>query len=201
MTTKFHRGSPQMFESHLVEALSHVHPATPAVIFVPIIAASLYAALYVHHASAPAAAWCVAGGYSMWTLTEYWLHRLVFHLRPRGPRTQRLYFIIHGVHHDWPWDTTRLVMPPAVSILLAAVFYATFRGAFGPQYGNALFAGFALGYLIYDTLHWYTHAHAPRLQPFKYLRKQHLIHHFRAPDTRFGVSCPWWDFVFGTSGR
>ena len=33
-----------------------------------------------------------------------------------------MHFIIHGIHHDHPNDRMRLVMPPAVSIPLAALF-------------------------------------------------------------------------------
>ena len=54
----------------------------------------------------------VAAGLLIWTLTEYWLHRLVFHWEPDHPIGSRLHFIIHGVHHDHPNDRLRLVMPP-----------------------------------------------------------------------------------------
>ena len=45
------------------------------------------------------------GGWLFWTLTEYWLHRLVFHFEPESGPGARLHWIIHGVHHDHP--TTR----------------------------------------------------------------------------------------------
>jgi sterol desaturase/sphingolipid hydroxylase (fatty acid hydroxylase superfamily) len=145
-------------------------------------------------------AWQFVAGYLGWTLTEYWLHRLFFHLPVRGPLSQRIYFFVHGVHHDWPWDHSRLVMPPSVSLLLGVVFYFLFRALFGDAI-HALFAGFVVGYVIYDTVHWYTHAGAPRSRLFRYLRREHLVHHFRESGTRFGVSCPWWDVVFRTTGR
>ena len=56
------------------------------------------------------------GGYLMWTLFEYWLHRIVFHFEPEEGIGARLHWIIHGVHHDHPNDPMRLVMPPAVSV-------------------------------------------------------------------------------------
>jgi len=196
----FHKGSARMFESPLLEKLSHVHPATPAILFLPVIALSLWVSAAVDGAGPLDIAWQALAGYVGWTLTEYWLHRLFFHLPVRGPFTRRVYFFVHGVHHDWPWDTTRLVMPPSVSIALAVLFYLLFRAAFGPAV-HALFAGFASGYLIYDTLHWYAHAGSPQNRALKFLRREHLVHHFRAPGTRFGVSCPWWDVVFRTTGR
>ena len=195
----FHKGSARMFRNELLEKLSHVHPATPAILFLPVVAVALWAAVAVDGAGPARIAWQLALGYVGWTLLEYWLHRLLFHLPVRGPVTQRIYFFIHGVHHDWPWDTSRLVLPPSVSVLLAALFYFLFKGVFGPAF-HALFAGFVLGYVIYDTLHWYTHVGAPKNRALKFLRKQHMVHHFKEPGTRFGVSCPWWDVVFRATG-
>ena len=59
--------------------------------------------------------------------TEYLLHRFVFHLEPDSRWGRRLHFIIHGVHHDFPHDPMRLVMPPSVSIPLAIAFWFGFR--------------------------------------------------------------------------
>jgi len=142
----------------------------------------------------------VLAGYLGWTLTEYWLHRLFFHLPVRGKISERIYFFVHGVHHDWPWDHSRLVMPPSVSIILAVAFYFLFRVLFGEAI-HALFTGFVIGYVVYDTVHWYTHAGSPQNRYLRFLRREHLVHHFRESGTRFGVSCPWWDVVFRTTGR
>jgi sterol desaturase/sphingolipid hydroxylase (fatty acid hydroxylase superfamily) len=199
----FHKGSARMFKNDLLEKLSHVHPATPAVLFVPVIALALWVAVAVDGARPGQIAWQLPLGYLGWTLLEYWLHRLFFHLPVRGPLSQRVYFFIHGVHHDWPWDTSRLVMPPSVSISLALLFYFLFRTLLGPTGAShhALFAGFVFGYVLYDTLHWYTHVGAPKSRALRFLRKQHMVHHFKESGTRFGVSCPWWDVVFRTTGQ
>ena len=69
----------------------------------------------------------VLAGVVIWTPTEYWLHRLVFHWQPRFRGGDRLHFMIHGVHHDHPNDAMRLVMPPAASIPLAALFFGALR--------------------------------------------------------------------------
>ncbi len=34
----------------------------------------------------------------------------------------------------------------------------------------------------------------------KYIKRYHMQHHYKDPDTRFGVSSPVWDWVFGTQG-
>ena len=109
-----------MFDSDLLDRLSRVHFSVPLVIFLPAIGVLLASGARV--GSAPEFAALIVSGYLFWTLTEYWLHRLVFHWQPKFPGGDRLHFIIHGVHHDHPNDAMRLVMPPAVSIPLAALF-------------------------------------------------------------------------------
>ena len=189
-----------MFQNPILERLSHVHPATPLVIYVPVIALCFAVASMTYGLSAGRIIGTAVLGYFAWTMLEYWLHRLVFHLPVRGKWTQQIYFFVHGVHHDWPWDTTRLVLPPTLSITLSVGFYLLFTALFTPGVAHAAFGGLLFGYLIYDMLHWFTHVGAPKNRVLKHLRKQHMIHHFRQPNTRFGVSCPWWDWVFRTQG-
>ncbi len=69
---------------------------------------------FIHGAGALTVAW-ILGGYLFWTLTEYWLHRIVFHFEPEDGIGAKLHWIIHGVHHDHPNDPMRLVMPPSVA--------------------------------------------------------------------------------------
>jgi dihydroceramide fatty acyl 2-hydroxylase len=200
MSAKFQKGSARMFRSDFFEWFSHVHPATPAVLFLPVVAFALYQAIGPHQQAVGTALGWLVVGYLAWTLFEYWFHRLFFHLRVRGPRTERVYFFIHGVHHDWPWDRTRLVMPPSVSISIGVIAYGLHRAVFGAQQMWAPFAGFVLGYVIYDSVHWYVHAGKPSHWLGKWLRREHLVHHFKDSGSRFGVSCPWWDKVFRTEG-
>jgi sterol desaturase/sphingolipid hydroxylase (fatty acid hydroxylase superfamily) len=186
-----------MFKSRWLDALSRVHPAVPVVIFGPItLLAFLTGADRVGLANAVGAALV---GYLVWTLTEYWLHRLVFHFEPEGGFGARLHWIIHGVHHDHPNDPLRLVMPPSVSVPLATLFYLGFIAVAGPEWGVAAFAGFIGGYLFYDMTHYYVHHHVPRSWVGKRLRELHMRHHFQDDTAGYGVSAPWWDRVFGTA--
>ncbi|HEY4895001.1 MAG TPA: fatty acid hydroxylase, partial [Solirubrobacteraceae bacterium] len=110
------RASPPMFESRVLDALSRVHPSVPVIIFLPAIA--LMAAWGLSDRKVAAVCGLAVGGYALWTLFEYWLHRLVFHFEPEDGLGARMHWIIHGVHHDHPNDPMRLVMPPAVSVPL-----------------------------------------------------------------------------------
>ncbi|MEJ2341020.1 MAG: sterol desaturase family protein, partial [Gemmatimonadales bacterium] len=95
-------------------------------------------------------------------------------------------------------DSKRLVMAPAVSIPLAVLLWFLFRGAFGAEAAPAAFAGFLVGYLIYDTTHHAVHHRSVPTGFGKLLRRHHHRHHFANPDEDYGVSSPLWDVVFGT---
>jgi dihydroceramide fatty acyl 2-hydroxylase len=192
------KASPKMFESDFLDFFTRVHPAVPVVLFGPAIV--VLAVLGVDGVGAWAPAW-IAGGYLFWTLTEYWLHRVVFHFEPDHPLGRRFHFIIHGVHHDHPNDRLRLVMPPSASIPLAALFLLAFWAVLGPGEWQAFAAGFLGGYLAYDMLHFHVHHHKPTTKAGRKLRELHMRHHFQDGDRGFGVSAPWWDHVFGTAPR
>jgi sterol desaturase/sphingolipid hydroxylase (fatty acid hydroxylase superfamily) len=193
------RASPPMFDSRLLDALSRVHPAVPVIIFGPLIL--LLAAWGLSRVGAAVLVGLLAGGYAMWTLFEYWLHRVVFHFEPEAGIGARLHWIIHGVHHDHPNDPLRLVMPPAVSVPLAALVFALLYLAFGGHYAPGLGAGFFAGYLVYDMLHYYLHHVRPHGRLGRMLRERHMRHHFQDETRGFGISAPYWDEVFGTSSR
>ena len=145
-------------------------------------------------------AW-LAAGYAVWTLTEYWLHRIVFHFEPDHGVGRRVHWIIHGVHHDHPNDPMRLVMPPAASIPLALLFVGLFHALLPAAQSWGLLAGFLGGYLAYDMTHYYVHHRRPRGPIGRKLRELHMRHHFQDHTRGFGVSAPWWDVVFRTPTR
>ncbi len=185
-----------MFDSDWLDRLSRVHPVVPLIVFVPAIAV-LFALGQEGVPALEVGAW-VFGGYVLWTLTEYWMHRLVFHFEPEEGIGARLHWIIHGVHHDHPNDPLRLVMPPSVSVPLAALFCGTFLLVLGTPSGWLVGAGFLVGYLIYDMTHFHVHHHKPRTRLGRLVRELHMRHHFQDDTRGFGVSAPFWDYVFRT---
>ena len=188
-----------MFQSRTLDALSRVHPAVPVLLFVPAVA--LLSAWALSHLGVLTMLALVLAGYALWTLFEYWLHRLVFHFEPKDGLGARLHWIIHGVHHDHPNDPLRLVMPPAVSVPLGLVVFGVLYAIFGAHYAPALGAGFFTGYVIYDMMHYYLHHFRPRGRLGRMLRERHMRHHFQDDTRGFGISAPYWDEVFRTSPR
>lgn len=211
--------SVRIFRSGFLEYFTYVHPIVPHLIYIPVIAL----VLYLSYAAGVAVGQIVllfVGGLALWTVAEYLVHRFVFHTTPEleeevreivaalapgeaaFPKLtsfrQRHYFLAHGVHHDFPNDSKRLVIPPSMSIPLGVLFFAAFRLVFGAAAGPALFAGFTLGYLIYDTVHYAVHHFSLHGRVMLYLKKKHFRHHYQNSRRDFGVSSPLWDWVLGT---
>ncbi len=107
--------------------------------------------------------------------------------------------MLHGVHHKWPRDRYRLVMPPAISAPLAILFFFLWTVVLGDG-SWAFHAGFIAGYMWYDLGHYMIHHKKAQSEWFKKLRKHHLVHHAPrfADDAKFGVSTTLWDHVFRT---
>ena len=192
--------SVRMFESDLIELLSRVHPATPLVLYLPLIGASIYFAIANGRLSILSVVEMFALGVVIWTLLEYIIHRYVFHYEPKTRIGKQFHFIVHGIHHDYPNDARRLVMPPAVSIPLAVIFYALFFFLFG-RVAPAVWAGFAGGYVCYDSIHYAIHHYSMKGGIWNRLKQHHLRHHFHDDHAGYGVSSPLWDYVFRTHRR
>jgi sterol desaturase/sphingolipid hydroxylase (fatty acid hydroxylase superfamily) len=192
--------SVRMFKSDLLESFSHIHPATPWVIFAPVVAFMFYYALVRQGQSLVSVAGGFALGLLLWSFIEYSLHRWIFHYEPKSEWGKRIHFIMHGVHHDYPNDATRLVMPPVLSIPLGIFFFSLYALLFG-GWATGVFAGTLCGYLAYDTLHYASHHLPMRSGILRWLKQYHLRHHYHDDHTGYGVSSPLWDFVFRTEQR
>ncbi|MDQ3903885.1 MAG: sterol desaturase family protein [Actinomycetota bacterium] len=189
--------SPPMFTSRLLNSLTRTHPVVPLVLYAPVICA--LAVLGVRLAGLVTSVGLMVAGYLTWTLSEYWVHRVVFHFQPRGPRSESLVWAIHGMHHAYPHDPQRVVTAPVASIPIGAGAAALFWWVMPGSLWLPFAAGWGGGYLAYDLLHAYLHVGRPRSALLRWLRARHLRHHFADSRGDFGVSAPYWDYVFGTS--
>jgi 4-hydroxysphinganine ceramide fatty acyl 2-hydroxylase len=190
----------RMFESDFMEFFSRVHPVTPLVLYVPVIGYMLYVSLWQRQLSVVPVTALFLFGVLLWTLTEYLIHRYIFHYEPKTRWGKRLHYVIHGVHHDYPNDARRLVMPPVISIPLAFLFYGLFVLVFWGL-APAVFAGLVFGYVCYDMLHFATHHLAMKRGARLWLKQYHLRHHFKDDHVGYGISSPLWDYVFRTTRK
>ena len=197
----------RLFKSGFLEFFTHISPVTIVVLWLPI--AVLLIVYAVTNAPASGLPTFIPLGFLiglfLWTLAEYTLHRFLFHHKPTSAWQERIFFLFHGIHHAQPQVKTRLVMPLPVSIPMAALFFGLFYLILAvlfkaPQWLAPLMSGFLVGYLVYDLTHYATH-HIPMRSGYaKYIKRYHMQHHYKDPNTRFGVSSPVWDWVFRTQG-
>jgi dihydroceramide fatty acyl 2-hydroxylase len=120
-------------------------------------------------------------GTLLFTLTEYWMHRIALH--------RFFYHGTHERHHDHPdeYVTFPIWYTPAI-----------FAGFF-MLIPLPIFAGFVVGFcwFIYwhHILHHFDLTKWPR--PIRRYAIWHLGHH-RLDTCNYGITVPIWDFVFGT---
>ncbi len=201
VTKNFEHGEAQIFKNPFLESLTKTNPISNIIIYgLSIIAFSYYAIMQIGLTLLVFLGLFVLGIF-FWTFAEYMLHRYLFHWVSESKFVQRLHFIMHGSHHQYPRDKSRLLMPPVPGLIMAGILFAIFYLLFSllqiPDFCFGFFPGFFTGYLLYSFLHRAIHLQRPPKR-FKHIWLHHNIHHYKYPDKAFGVSNTFWDRVFGT---
>lgn len=182
-------GQGKLFNQRWLEVLTKTNP------FVHVITYGGATTFFLYHndLSIAQTGFCIVAGAIAWSLVEYLIHRFLFHIPP-----SKFQYTIHGVHHEYPRDKERLMMPPAPGVVITAFFYSIWWLITGGHYAPALMAGFLLGYLFYTFVHYLVHAHKP-IKPFTFFWAHHLKHHNPQFENKaYGVSTVLWDWLFGT---
>lgn len=190
--------SSRMFKSDLLESLSKIHYSVPLFIYIPVIGYFLYITFFASSIGIILGIVLIVAGLFAWSFLEYVLHRFVFHYKLKGRIGERIHFIFHGVHHDYPNDAMRLVLPPSVSIPLAILFYYFYFLLLGPMYMAPVYAGFVAGYLFYDISHYAIHHSTFKSKFWQNIKKHHMQHHYKDDHSGYGVSSKFWDIIFNT---
>jgi sterol desaturase/sphingolipid hydroxylase (fatty acid hydroxylase superfamily) len=131
-------------------------------------------------------------GAAGWTLTEYVLHRFVFH----NPRARASLAVEHRKHHRIEGYFTPAREKAGAAVVVIGALAASGLVVGAPGFSFAL--GFVVAYVGYELLHRGLHVAPPRNAIGRWLRRHHLHHHFRNPASNHGVTTPVWDVVFGT---
>lgn len=124
------KGEIRLFKNSLLERLSRISPKTVLAVYLPMITFAVWKSFTVGVDIATFGALFLSG-FIFWTAFEYLLHRYVFHFFPEGEFQERVQFLFHGVHHQYPNDKDRLVMPVTLSLLIAALLFLLFNAIFG----------------------------------------------------------------------
>jgi sterol desaturase/sphingolipid hydroxylase (fatty acid hydroxylase superfamily) len=138
----------------------------------------------------------------LFTFGEYMTHRFIFHMKPpKSAFLLKLIKRIHYDHHVYPNDLKLLFLPLWYSIpnmlIISSVFYLITRSL-------PLTVAFAVGLMctlmVYEWKHYIAHRPIkPKTKFGKWLKKTHILHHFKNENYWYGVSNPVFDIVFGTS--
>lgn len=192
----------RFFRRAALEPLGRTHPALPFALLGPVAGWLVDRSAALADApgapSLPARLGLFLAGVLGWTLVEYVMHRFWFHLTPRADWARVAMLFVHGHHHLVPDDPHRLVATPwQIGSLLLLV-----GGIVGAALPWLVFlpvaAGFVVGYLAYEALHYRAHHARPRTRLGRALQRHHLLHHAGVAEGRWGISTPLWDWVFRT---
>jgi sterol desaturase/sphingolipid hydroxylase (fatty acid hydroxylase superfamily) len=191
------KGQAQIFRNQYLEYFTKTHPFVIWGLYLPVIIFLPYYAVMKFDFPGIRIASIFFGGVFFWTFFEYMMHRFIFHWVSDNPRAQRISYLLHGNHHEFPRDHQRLFMPAVPSIIITSALFLLFY-AIMQKNALAFFPGFILGYLLYGSMHYAIHAWNP---PFKWMKpiwRNHHLHHYKSEEKGFGVSSHIWDKILGT---
>jgi sterol desaturase/sphingolipid hydroxylase (fatty acid hydroxylase superfamily) len=191
------KGQAQIFRNQYLEYFTKTHPFVIWGLYLPVIIFLPYYAVMKFDFPGIRIASIFFGGVFFWTFFEYMMHRFIFHWVSDNPRAQRISYLLHGNHHEFPRDHQRLFMPAVPSIIITSALFLLFY-AIMQKNALAFFPGFILGYLLYGSMHYAIHAWNP---PFKWMKpiwRNHHLHHYKSDEKGFGVSSHIWDKILGT---
>lgn len=140
-------------------------------------------------------------GMLTFALSEYLTHRFFFHLKaPKNPYFLKFLKRIHYDHHTDPNNLKLLFLPLWYSLpnflILSLIFYY-FSRTF--NHTIAFGTGLLSMLLIYEWKHYVAHRPIkPKTSFGRWVKKVHILHHFKNENFWFGVSTPFADYLFGT---
>jgi len=184
-----------------LEKLTHVPVWMPAVW--GLVALVLFAYTWINDGFLFAFESCLLGAVTFWPLTEYALHRWILHIPTESGNgvLNVIHFLLHGIHHKTPQDSSRLLAPLPMILALATPIYMMMRLVLSFETTLALWSGLLIGYVQYDYTHLYLHMPGKKSAWIRQLVKSHRNHHQHQHHKFYGISYPSnfiWDYIFGT---
>ena len=143
-------------------------------------------------------------GMVLYSCSEYTIHRFLFHLKP--PKDSFFLQLLKRLHYD------HHVRPDELHLLFLPVWYSLplISGAVGVFYlciMNAVltvaFTTGLIGFLLYyEWTHYVAHRPIQPLTPWgRWMKRLHLLHHYKNENYWFGVTNPSMDLLMGTFKR
>lgn len=145
----------------------------------------------------------VLGVLIYWPLQEWFFHWTLLHMKPKqiGPFRLDPYFSRkHRYHHRNPWKIETSLLPIRVMLMIEP-FHLLFWWAVTPNLGVAAtgVAAFSAATLVYEWIHYLTHTpYKPKGRYYRWIQRNHRMHHFRNEDYWHSFTAPFLDTIFGT---
>lgn len=190
-------GRKVIFNSGFAEFFTQTHPFVAIFLFITIGLSLNFYAYSIDLISGSDLLIFLPLGIFSFTFVEYMIHRYLFHMDISNKIREKIQYGAHGVHHEYPNDQGRLVMPLLLSIPLSSILFLIAYFAIG-NLAFTFMGGFFAGYGLYLFVHYIVHAWKMPKNIFKTLWIYHNIHHYQNEEVAFGVTSPFWDRVFGT---
>jgi sterol desaturase/sphingolipid hydroxylase (fatty acid hydroxylase superfamily) len=143
----------------------------------------------------------LVGGLLLFFVIEYFIHRFFLH---------GLFSVIypvaykgHEAHHKDPKAMKYLLTPNSYNIPYHFLLWIVFSLATGSFHlGSVMMVGFTAYQLWYEWIHFVSHRPiVPRTAFGKWMKKFHLLHHYKHEGRYYGVTHPTFDILFGTDGE
>jgi hypothetical protein len=128
-------------------------------------------------------------GLVSWTLSEWLLHRYVYHLWPSFLSEG------HSFHHKSP--RSLIGVPWYLTTIALVAIYELAAHWLRPSSTGVVMGFNWLGYILYCIAHHGSHHWATKNVWLKRMKRHHLIHH-AYPEYNWGFTTPVWDYVFRT---
>jgi sterol desaturase/sphingolipid hydroxylase (fatty acid hydroxylase superfamily) len=130
-----------------------------------------------------------AVGLFSWTLSEFLLHRYLYHLWPSFLSEG------HALHHEKP--RALIGVPWYLTTIAIILLYELLALVFRPSSTGVVMGFNWLGYIFYCIAHHGSHHFRLKRGWLGKMKRHHLIHHGH-PEYNWGFTTPLWDYVFGT---
>ncbi|MGA4719947.1 sterol desaturase family protein [Fictibacillus nanhaiensis] len=140
-------------------------------------------------------------GILIYMFSEYLTHRYFFHIKaPKNTFLFKLIKRLHYDHHKKPNDLRLLFLPiwysaPSLFLLSTLLFLIT-RSI---PYTLSFASGLLVMFFIYEWKHYVAHRPLkPKTRFGRWIKKTHILHHYKNENYWYGVSTPFIDVIFGT---
>ena len=142
-----------------------------------------------------------AVGIITYMFSEYVTHRFLFHIKtPQNPFLLKLIKRLHYDHHKKPNDLKLLFLPVWYSVPNLFILCLLFYFISGSLIFTLSFsAGVLTMFFVYEWKHYIAHRPMKPITRFgQWLKKTHILHHYKNENYWYGVSTPFVDVLFGT---